>query len=130
VAGILVWTSADRFPAMAAFYRDTLRLQPRRDRDGFLSFEWGPVRLTVNVHDGVHGAAADPLRIMLNLAVDDIHGLHGRLVAEGVPVVRAPELEPWGGWVATVEDPDGNLVQLFQLPDAPSPPWGASLPSP
>jgi uncharacterized glyoxalase superfamily protein PhnB len=103
---------------MAAFYRDTLGLRPRREREGFISFEWGDVRLTINLHDDVHGTATDPLRIMVNLAVDDIHRLHARLAAAGVPVTRAPELEPWGGWVCTLRDPDGNVVQLFQLPAA------------
>jgi uncharacterized glyoxalase superfamily protein PhnB len=29
---------------------------------------------------------------------------------------RPPEREDWGGHVATLLDPDGNVVQLFQLP--------------
>ena len=29
---------------------------------------------------------------------------------------RAPEREEWGGWVATFADPDGNVLQLMQLP--------------
>jgi catechol 2,3-dioxygenase-like lactoylglutathione lyase family enzyme len=122
LAGVLVWTSADRHPAMAAFYRDVLGLQPRRDRPGFFSAEWGAARLTVTVHDRVDGPSRDPLRIMLNLAVDDVHAVHDRLRSAGVPIRRAPELEEWGGWVCTFEDPDGNLVQLFELPreDAPS----------
>ena len=115
-AGVLLWTSPIRYAAMAAFYRDTLGLTPRRDRDEFISFEWGDVRLTLTVHDGVDGRARDPLRSMVNLAVDDIYVVHARLVDAGVIVVRSPEQEDGGGWVCTLEDPDGNLVQLFQLP--------------
>jgi predicted enzyme related to lactoylglutathione lyase len=115
-AGVLLWTSAASFGAMAAFYRDVLGLMPRRDREDFISFEWGDVRLTLTVHDQVDGRARDPLRMMVNLAVDDIQAVHGRLAANGVVVTRPPEQEDWGGWVCTFEDPDGNLVQLFQLP--------------
>ena len=102
---------------MARFYRDVLGMTPRRDRDGFISFEWGDVRLTITVHDGVSGRSGDPLRTMVNLAVDDVHAAHARIAAAGVPARRAPEREEWGGWVCTLEDPDGNLVQLFQMPE-------------
>ena len=114
-AGVLVFTSADRFDAMAHFYRDLLALPVRRDREHFVSFEWGDVRLTVTLHDGLAGRATDPLRTMFNLAVDDVHALHERLAAAGAHVLRPPEREEWGGIVCSLEDPDGNVVQLFQL---------------
>jgi catechol 2,3-dioxygenase-like lactoylglutathione lyase family enzyme len=115
-AGVLIWTEPARFDAMARFYRDTLGLTPRSDRPDFINFDWGGVRLSVSVHDRVHGASRDPLRIMVNLAVDDIRAMHAHLAAAGVVFTRAPSLEDWGGQVATLLDPDGNLVQLFQLP--------------
>jgi predicted enzyme related to lactoylglutathione lyase len=118
MAGVLVFTTAPRHPAMAAFYRDVLHLTPRRDRDGFVSFAWGDVRLTIAVHERVTGGSRDPLRIMVNLAVDDVTAMHERLVGEGVDVVRPPQLERWGGTVCTVRDPDGNFIQLFELPPA------------
>jgi len=114
---VLIWTEADRFEAMAHFYRDVLGLSPRTSKPDFINFDWAGVRLSVSVHDGVRGASRDPLRIMVNLAVDDIHALHARLTAAGVVFTRPPEVEEWGGTVATLIDPDQNLVQLFQLPD-------------
>jgi len=54
---------------------------------------------------------------MVNLAVDDIRAAHARLVGAGVTFRRPPEREAWGGWVATFADPDGNTLQLLQLPD-------------
>ena len=116
IAGVLIWTEATRFPAMARFYRDTLGLAPRSAKDDFINFDWGGQRLSVSVHDRVRGSAADPLRIMLNLVVDDIQAVHARLTAAGVTFTRPPEREDWGGQVATFLDPDGNLLQLFQLP--------------
>lgn len=116
IAGVLIWTEAARFPAMAGFYRDTLGLTPRTAKADFINFDWGGLRLSVSVHDRVRGPAADPLRIMLNLAVDDIQAVHARLAAAGVVFTRPPERESWGGQVASFLDPDGNLLQLFQLP--------------
>lgn len=117
LAGVVIWTTAERYPAMRAFYVDTLGLVPRSDRANFVSFvlsEADDVRLNVSVHAEVEGAAGDPLRIMLLLRVDDIEATSTRLRASGVTFVREPEQEPWGGWIATFPDPDGNIVQLLQ----------------
>jgi predicted enzyme related to lactoylglutathione lyase len=117
LSGVLVWTEAERYPAMRAFYVETLGLTPRSDRERFVNFDRGAQRLTVSVHEGVTGAARDPLRLMINLDVDDIHSVAARLSANGVAFTRPPEQEPWGGWVATFADPDGNTLQLLQTPD-------------
>jgi predicted enzyme related to lactoylglutathione lyase len=116
LAGVLLWVEHERFPAMLRFYRDTLGLNPRSVRDDFINFAWGDSRLSISVHPGVRGPNTDPLRIMVNLAVADIHATHARLVAAGVAFTRSPAREDWGGWVATFADPDGNTLQLFQLP--------------
>jgi predicted enzyme related to lactoylglutathione lyase len=116
LSGVLVWTDAERFPAMRDFYVDTLGLTPRSNRPRFVNFDWGAQRLTVSVHENVSGPNEDPLRLMINLAVNDIHPVAARIEANGVRFVRSPEQEPWGGWVATFHDPDGNTVQLLQTP--------------
>jgi predicted enzyme related to lactoylglutathione lyase len=116
LAGVLIWTEAARFDAMARFYRDTLGLAPRSSRGDFINFDWNGVRLSIGVHDRLHGGARDPLRLMINLDVADIRAVHARLVSAGVAFSRAPEQEDWGGWVATFIDPDGNTLQLMQLP--------------
>jgi len=113
LAGILIWTEVDRFEAMRHFYVERLGLEPRSNREDFVNFEWGSTRLTIGVHEQVRGEARDPLRIMINLAVDDIDQAHNRLVAAQVPCLRQPSPEPWGGRVATYSDPDGNTVQLM-----------------
>jgi predicted enzyme related to lactoylglutathione lyase len=116
LAGVLIWTEAGRFEEMARFYRDCLGLTPRTSKLDFISFDWGGVRLSVSVHDGVCGPSRDPLRIMVNLAVADIRASHERLREAGVLFSRVPEREDWGGQVATFADPDGNVLQLMQLP--------------
>ncbi len=102
---------------MLRFYRDTLGLAPHHERPGFVNFQWGDVRLTVTVHDQIAGSSRDPLRVMINLAVHDIQAVYERLLAAGVRFSRPPEQEEWGGWVATLQDPDGNTLQLLQQPD-------------
>ena len=116
LAGVLIWTETDRFPAMARFYRDTLGLTPRSAKPDFINFDWSGVRLSVGVHDRVRGVSREPLRVMVNLTVADIHTAHERLTRAGVVFTRAPAREEWGGWVATFVDPDGNILQLMQLP--------------
>jgi len=118
IAGVLIWTERGRFDAMARFYRDQLGLTPRSSKADFINFDWGGVRLSVSVHDRVTGTSKDPFRIMINLAVDDVRAVHARLTSAGVVFVRPPETEDWGGHVASFLDPDGNLVQLFELPPA------------
>lgn len=98
---------------MRHFYVGTLGLRPRSDRPNFVNFQIAAARLTIGVHQGVDGISRDPLRIMINLAVTDIHAAHVRLTTVGVPCLRAPSPEPWGGIVATYSDPDGNTLQLM-----------------
>lgn len=114
LAGVILWTG--RFDAQKRFYVDVLGLIPRSERPGFVNFAFGDVRLTVATHDGVDGPARDPLRVMVNLSVDDIDATYGRLVTAGVDFIRPPEVEPWGGRIATFTDPDGNTLQLMELP--------------
>lgn len=114
VAGVIIWT--EQFEELLCFYRDVLELPLRGAKPGFANFEWGGFRLSVAAHDDVQGQSRDPLRVMVNFAVDDIFAAHRRLTESGVAFSRCPEQERWGGWVATLADPDGNTLQLLQLP--------------
>ena len=68
------------------------------------------------MHGNIKGPSQDPYRIMPHLGVEDIHREHQRLLQEGVEFIRPPEQEHWGGWIATFKDPDGNILQMLQLP--------------
>lgn len=122
VVGITLWT--DNLERMLGFYRDVLRLPLHsvHDDEGFAAFQMGEVRFNVGLHRAVRGQSREPLRIMPHLGVADIHAEHRRLAALGVEFIRTPELEHWGGWIATLRDPDGNTLQLLQLPTAHSVP--------
>lgn len=115
LAGVIIWT--DNLTAMTAFYRDTLELPVHSVRPHFVAFQLGPARLSLGTHAEVRGPARESVRVTVNLGVADISTAHARLRQRGVPFVRPPEREHWGGWVASLRDPDGNLIQLLQQPD-------------
>lgn len=107
----------DDFDAAFRFYRDVLRLEARfgdgsppyasfRAGDGAVAiFERGGQGEAVELRDAGDGA-------LLVLEVDDVDEQVARLadVVVAGPVDRAD----WGGRVAYVRDPSGNLVELFQ----------------
>lgn len=117
LAGVIVWTN--NLAAMTAFYRDALALPVHSVRPHFVAFDLpGGTRLSVGLHSQVHGPAKEPVRVTVNLGVEDIHATAAALAARGVTFVRPPEQEHWGGWVASFRDPDGNLLQLLEQPHA------------
>lgn len=54
----------------------------------------------------------------LSFRVPSIHVAHQDLIARGVIFTSAPELQHWGGTLATLRDPDGNEMQIVQRPTA------------
>lgn len=114
IAGAILWTGD--VERLAGFYRDTLGLTVHSWRPNFVAFQVGDLRLSIGMHERVSGPAKDPFRIMVNLGVKDIQGAYAGLQAKGVVFLRPPEREHWGGWVATFQDPDGNILQLLQQP--------------
>ena len=114
VVGVTIWT--DDLDPMFRFYHDILCLTLHSRHEDWLAFELGEVRFNIGLHNNVHGSNQDPFRFMPHLGVDDIHLEYERLKEDGVEFIRPPQQELWGGWIATLEDPDGNLLQLLQLP--------------
>ena len=115
LAGVVFWT--DNLEEMVRFYQEALGLPLHSHHGDFIAFELRPgVRLNLGVHSQVRGRARDPYRIMVHLKVRDIHALCARLKSQGVAFLREPQQETWGGWVATLQDPDGNVLQLLELP--------------
>ena len=52
------------------------------------------------------------------IQVRDVAAEHRRLEAAGVPIVRAPQREPWGLDEMWITDPDGVRIVLVQVPGA------------
>jgi len=96
------------------FYRDVLGLRVMVESPRFvvLGEAGGPV-LGLGSHSEVRGRNADPARHMVGLATDDLAGDWKRLSAAGLEFVEAPTDYDTVS-LATLRDPEGNLVQLIQ----------------
>ena len=115
VNSILVWT--EDLKNLVPFYRDTLGLKATDIGDEFALFEIGGAQqLALGVHSEVKGKSKEPNRVMVNLDVDDIQAEYERLKSKGVQFIRPPTREPADESmiIATLQDPDGNTLQLFQ----------------
>jgi predicted enzyme related to lactoylglutathione lyase len=87
------------------------------DPDRFVHF--GAVAILIDGRDDVASRAAEPGRVILNFHVADIAATGRRLDENGVRWISPIEYRKDGGaWFGTVEDPDGNYVQLIQLTHA------------
>ena len=103
------------------FYENVLGmpLQFRDDEHGYASVEPEGIRL------GLARVAPDspetsPLvgrHTGVGLGVPDLEAAHEELVAKGVRFPMPPAKQAWGGFMATIEDPDGNVFYLDQLRD-------------
>ena len=107
----------DDYPACYRFLNDTLGLECTfgGEDDGYASFKAGMGALAVFRRDEqgevieLRAAGDGSLTV---LEVDDVDAEAERLgdAIVGGPVSKAA----WGGRVAYVRDPDGNLFELFQ----------------
>ena len=99
------------------FYRDTLGLPVGMESPEFVIFgDPNAPSLGLGTHSEVHGANTDPARHMVGLGTDDIDGDYERLKGKGVEFIETPTAGSDGGQrMATLKDPEGNLIQLFQF---------------
>jgi predicted enzyme related to lactoylglutathione lyase len=112
LAGATIWS--EDLNRLLPFYRDTLGLTARVQTPGFVVFgEADQPALALGTHSEVHGPNADPARHMVGLLSDDVTKEWKRLNAAGVPFIEEPT--DYGSFrIATLRDPEGNLVQLLE----------------
>ena len=79
-----------------------------------MNFEWEDFKLTIGKHSEVRGKNKDKFRMMINFYVLNINQTISNLSEKGVKIIRKPEREQWGGFIATIEDPDNNIIQLLE----------------
>ena len=73
---------------------------------------WLPCTNAPNPAYRRRGYNGDPARHMVGFATDDIQAEWKRLKEAGVEFIQDPT--SYGDiWIATLKDPEGNLVQLF-----------------
>ncbi|CAN5866969.1 hypothetical protein BH10CHL1_BH10CHL1_04100 [soil metagenome] len=112
--GASIW-SAD-LNNLLPFYRDVLGLKVAMESPSFVMLgadSFNVPTLGLGTHSEVHGRNADPARHMVGLESDDLMADWQRLKEAGVEFIQ----EPSGDGqllLATVKDPEGNFVQLWQ----------------
>lgn len=105
---------------LAAFYRDVVGLKVTFQRvmgEGQDVYEFKLKGTTLNIldHSDVKGRAREPKRFMVNLEVDDIEDEVARLKGKKVKVIQDIYHVQDYGYIATLEDPDGNYFQFVQV---------------
>jgi predicted enzyme related to lactoylglutathione lyase len=110
--GATIWS--EDVNNLLPFYRDVLGLNVALQIDGFVVLgDLGKPTLALGTHSQVSGRNADPARHMVGLTTDDVDADCKRLKGAGVEFVEDPT--DYGGLrIATLKDPEGNLVQLLQ----------------
>ena len=102
------------------FYTETLGIPTnwRSDEMGWAQLATGEGQLALERADpeGVEGAALVGRFVGASLLVSDIDAVYRTLVARGVDFVAPPEKQAWGGALAHFQDPDGNVLTLFESP--------------
>jgi predicted enzyme related to lactoylglutathione lyase len=114
LGGATIW-SEDLNKHLLPFYRDVLGLAVGIESSDFVLFgKPGTPALALGTHSEVHGRNADPARHMVSLVSDDVATEWKRLKAAGVEFIEDPK--DYGQlWLATMKDPEGNLIQLVQF---------------
>jgi predicted enzyme related to lactoylglutathione lyase len=110
--GASIWS--EDLGNLLPFYRDVLGLKVGIQVPGFVVLgEPGLPALALGTHSEVRGRNIDPARHMVGLSTDDVTADWKRLKAAGVEFVEDPT--DYGQLrIATLKDPEGNLVQLLQ----------------
>ena len=104
------------WPRAMRFYTDTLEMAvaSRNDEMGWAQMATGESHLAVERVDASdsEGRALVGRFVGVSLEVADIFATHEVLAARGVQFVAPPEKQPWGGTLAHLCDPDGNILTL------------------
>jgi MOSC domain-containing protein YiiM/catechol 2,3-dioxygenase-like lactoylglutathione lyase family enzyme len=101
-----------------AFFTETLGigLQFADKSFGYASLDSGPLRMglaQIDISDPQFAGFAGR-QTGIGFAVDDLMAAHRMLEERGVKFRMKPTKQPWGGFMAMFEDPDGNVFYLDQ----------------
>lgn len=114
-SGATIWS--EDLNNLLPFYRDVLGLAVVMESPGFVLLgadSPAAPALALGTHSEVHGRNPEPARHMVALDSDDIKADWQRLKAAGVEFIQEPTGDGYLT-LATLQDPEGNLVQLVQL---------------
>jgi predicted enzyme related to lactoylglutathione lyase len=118
LSGATIWS--EDLNNLLPFYRDVLGLKIAFESPEFVNFgeradggAYLGAYLGLGTHSEVKGKASDPYRHTVGLDSDNVDADYDRLQAAGVEFIEQPT--DYGGLrIATLKDPEGNIVQLLQ----------------
>lgn len=107
---VIIFT--ERMQELAQFYADGLGIGPYESSPNHLGCLVGNVYFGFDQVDNVRGQA--PAGVTLWFNVDDLQATFDIFVNLGATINSPPQKKPWGAILASLFDPDGNLVGLAQ----------------
>jgi predicted enzyme related to lactoylglutathione lyase len=113
-AGASVWS--EDLNNLLPFYRDVLGISVTLESPGFVLIGGNSAdapALGLGTHSEIHGRNTDPSRHLVSFMSDDVMADWKRLKDAGVEFIEDPN-ENDELIIATLKDPEGNLVQLLQ----------------
>lgn len=114
-SGTTIWS--EDVNNLLPFYRDVLGLKVALESPShdfvLLGEDPNVPSLALGTHSEVHGRNLDPARHMVGFTSDDLAADWQRLKEAGVEFIENPT-EYGDMSIATLKDPEGNLVQLWQ----------------
>ena len=110
--GILI--GSDDPARLIAYYTKVLG-EPGYADEGYSTWMLGSGTVSIGAHSEVHGANAQPGRLIWNIETPDVQVEFARMKAAGAIVIREPySFEGFpDSWIATLADPDDNYFQLM-----------------
>jgi catechol 2,3-dioxygenase-like lactoylglutathione lyase family enzyme len=108
---------------LVEFYEAILQLKAKRASPDYAEFPTGVGVLAIFSADAQekyipHSAeAGNNKSVILEFRVDDVDEEYRRLQSVVKTWVKPPSTQPWGTRSIYFRDPDGNLVDLFALPN-------------
>jgi catechol 2,3-dioxygenase-like lactoylglutathione lyase family enzyme len=107
-------------PRLGAFYRDLLEVEMQGDQVHAELFTEG-AGLFIFSEDGMEQMAPRSMQgaghgsFTIEFQVEDVDKEAGRLLRMGVPIVKQPTTYSWGRRAVWFRDPDGNIVNFYQI---------------
>ena len=111
----------NRMDETRAFYRDVMKFPVETDLKHWVSFRVGAALLTLRPRmawtvcdDGksIPGSAA--VQLAFRVPPPAVDACHAELVANGVPILRAPtDLPDWRHRTLFFRDPEDNIIEIY-----------------
>lgn len=107
---------AGDFAAAYAFYAETLGLPVKAGTPAgpYALFDVGGAQLALERMAPSHPAYAELVGRFtgISLMVPNLAALHDELAGKGVEFMAPPQKQSWGGGIAHLRDPAGNIISL------------------